>query len=133
MTLCSGTAVISLHLFLTFDADAVSRYLDGIHAVESKHSGEGDSSVIYIGAAPLTRLNAHYIAHQRITFLEGFPPPDYPGGTGEAAFVARGGETALMTDAGKRGMGLAKYEVDENASDGEKLVIQQANEIFGLA
>ena len=31
---------------------------DGIHAVEAKHGGTGDSSVMYIGAAPLTAANS---------------------------------------------------------------------------
>lgn len=105
---------------------------DGIHAVENKHGGKGDSSVIYIGAAPLTRLNAQYIARQKVAFVGGLPPPDFPGGVGEAGFVARGGESALLTDFGKRGMGLASCIAAEDATEGEKLVIQQANEIFGF-
>lgn len=69
----------------------VKGHCDLIHAVESEHSGTGDSSVFYIPAAPLTvskwvRVwfasylltlvsSAAYLRDQRSHFEKGLPPP----------------------------------------------------------
>ncbi|KAF9462300.1 hypothetical protein BDZ94DRAFT_1309772 [Collybia nuda] len=113
--------------------DYVFWHCDGIHAVENKHTGTGDSSVMYIGAAPLTRQNAQYLVKQKTTFVEGFPPPDFPGGVGESGFIGRANEKYLTTDAAKAGMGYGKFIPGSGATEGEKLVIQHANEILGFA
>lgn len=64
--------------------------VDVIHAVESLHSGKGPSAVLYIPSVPLTAINAEYVRDQRECFLEGRPPPDFPGGVGESLFNGTG-------------------------------------------
>jgi hypothetical protein len=113
--------------------DYVFWHCDGIHAVDRKNAGKGDSSVMYIGAAPLTRLNAQYLIKQKNAFVEGAPPPDYPGGVGESGFIGRSSEESLKTDVARAGMGYAPFQIATHASAGEKLVIQSANEILGFA
>lgn len=89
--------------------------------------------MMYIGAAPLTRSNAEYIARQKVAFLQGLPPPDFPGGVGEGKFEGRVGEEALESIMARAGMGFAKFTVGDSATEGEKKVVEQANEILGFA
>ncbi|KAI0084900.1 DUF1479-domain-containing protein [Irpex rosettiformis] len=70
--------------------DMVFWHCDLIHAVETEHKGEGDSSVLYIPAVPHTPSNAAYIAKQKESFLQGIPPPDYPFTGSEAGFKGVG-------------------------------------------
>ncbi|RXW15535.1 hypothetical protein EST38_g10318 [Candolleomyces aberdarensis] len=112
--------------------DFVFWHCDGIHAVEAKHGGTGDSSVMYIGAAPLTAGNAEYLAQQRATFLSGVPPPDYPGGKGESGFTGRPTDKDLKSPEARRGMGFEKFVAAGNATEGEQIVIRAANDILGL-
>ncbi|KAG8686896.1 hypothetical protein FRC11_008168 [Ceratobasidium sp. 423] len=91
------------------------KHFNGIHAVESKHSGKGDSPVFYIPAVPLTAHNAEYIASQRGTLVSGYPAPDFPGGTGESTFIGtqRGGVEDVKGSLAKRAMGLEKFDLKE--------------------
>ncbi|KAJ7022104.1 hypothetical protein C8F04DRAFT_971886 [Mycena alexandri] len=50
-------------------------HCDMIHAVEAYHGGQGDSSVLYIPAVPLTLDNVRYLRDQRSNFLAGLPAP----------------------------------------------------------
>ncbi|KAF9559454.1 DUF1479-domain-containing protein [Agrocybe pediades] len=92
--------------------DQVYWHCDVVHAVEAQHRGLGDSSVFYIPAVPLTLGNASYLRDQRITFQKGLPAPDFPGGEGEFAFVGRGRAEDILTDEGRRMLGLEKFTVD---------------------
>lgn len=94
-------------------------HCDGIHAVESTHSGKNASSVLYIPTVPLTEASARYIRDQRETFMEGRPPCDFPGGVGESRFEGKGGEGDVMTYEGRRGMGVMPFDVD-GAAEGKK-------------
>ncbi|KZV93442.1 DUF1479-domain-containing protein, partial [Exidia glandulosa HHB12029] len=63
--------------------DYVVWHCDIIHAVDKKHAGASDSSVLYIPACPLTEENARTLARQKGCFIEGTPSPDFGGGEGE--------------------------------------------------
>lgn len=104
--------------------DCVFWYADGIHSVEASNKGNNAASVLYIPSVPLTRDNAKYVRDQRACFLEGIPPPDFPGGQGESKFTGRVGEEAILSDEGRRAMGLAPFDVDDAQNEGEKKLLQ---------
>jgi len=81
--------------------DVVMWHADLIHAVESRHGGPSDSSVMYIPAAPSTPQNLAYIQQQRQSFLDGTPPLDFPGGVGESSHVGRGTRDMIEAVGGK--------------------------------
>ncbi|CUA74623.1 hypothetical protein RSOLAG22IIIB_05630 [Rhizoctonia solani] len=114
--------------------DMVLWHCDGIHAVESKHAGKGDSSVFYIPAVPLTAHNAEYLATQRSTMISGYPAPDFPGGTGESTFVGsqKGGIGDVKGLLARRAMGLEKFDVSKGMTKGEKEVLERANVALGF-
>jgi hypothetical protein len=86
---------------------------------------------MYIGAAPLTKSNAEYIIRQKQAFLQGAPPPDFPGGIGESRFDGRAKERDLRSNAARAGMGFATFELKgKSCTDGEREVLRLANEIF---
>lgn len=70
--------------------DAVFWHCDVAHMVENQHRGTEDSSVLYIPAAPLCEVNARYLKSQRESFLEGRPPPDFPGELGREILKSGG-------------------------------------------
>ncbi|KAL4892955.1 hypothetical protein BDV59DRAFT_36256 [Aspergillus ambiguus] len=111
--------------------DAVFWHCDVAHMVENEHRGNGDSSVLYIPAAPLCEVNSNYLKNQRAQFLEGCPPPDFPGGVGESAHNNRG-TIDHLSDEGKRAMGCAKFEVDPKGSLGQQAAARTANSILGF-
>ncbi|PPQ74604.1 hypothetical protein CVT24_004193 [Panaeolus cyanescens] len=86
--------------------DAVFWHCDVVHSVETDHLGKGDSAVMYIPAVPLTPQNLAYVERQKETFLSKERPPDFPRGPAEAGFVGVAGVEDLLSDAGKRAMGL---------------------------
>ncbi|KAK4330588.1 DUF1479 domain protein [Rhodotorula toruloides] len=111
-------------------------HCDVIHAVESRHGGKTDSSVLYIPAAPLTKQNATYLAAQRARFEAGKPAPDFPGGAGESQFVGRAGKGDVHKDSGEAGLralGYAPFVPQEGETEGGKRVIEEANRILGFA
>ncbi|KAF2226035.1 hypothetical protein BDZ85DRAFT_232251 [Elsinoe ampelina] len=116
--------------------DYVAWNCDTIHAVDKVHLGQGDSSVMYIPACPLTEKNAEYLARQRGAFLEGVPSPDFPGGEGERRHVGRpgvGDVERVNGEEGLRAFGLARWESEkEGLTDGERRVMRRANEILGF-
>ncbi len=114
--------------------DVVLWHGDSIHAVETHHRGLGDSSVLYIPVTPLTKKNAVYLARQREAFISGVPPPDFPGGVGEAHFVNRGLEGDFVEPEGRRAMGMDKFvpRGSKDASEGEVEVLAEANHVLGL-
>ena len=114
--------------------DYVAWHCDSIHAVDKVHRGEGDSSVLYIPACPLTETNAGYLVSQREAFLEGTPGPDFPGGVGEAGHVGRMGVENMRDAGGEEGlrsMGLGQWDVRDRMTEGVKSVIGRANGIVG--
>jgi len=108
---------------------------DTIHAVDAVHVGKGDSSVLYIPAAPLCEINAKYLASQKEAFLERTPPPDFPGGNGERGFVGTGETKDIVSQEGLTAFGLGEkpWEIPAGASEGEAQVIKQGNQILGWA
>lgn len=107
---------------------------DVIHSVEDMHTGPSDSSVMYIGATPLSPHNVRYLVGHRDNFLKRIPPPDFPqgNGLGESQFVGHG-EESDMTPEGLVAMGLRPFTAKEGASRGAKEAVKDANAILGLA
>jgi len=87
--------------------DMVFWHCDLIHAVETEHKGEEDSSVMYIPAVPYTPSNAAYIAKQKESFLQGVPPPDYPFTGSESGFTGVGTVEDIDNLIGRKAMGFA--------------------------
>ncbi|KDQ56263.1 hypothetical protein JAAARDRAFT_132800 [Jaapia argillacea MUCL 33604] len=110
--------------------DQVYWHCDLVHAVEAEHLGKGDSSVLYIPAAPLTIPNAEYLRAQRENLVAGLPAPDFPGGDGEAKFRGRGMPNDVTTEEGRRMLGLAPFIVPEGATDGAKRAVEEANRML---
>ncbi|PPQ71598.1 hypothetical protein CVT24_006458 [Panaeolus cyanescens] len=109
--------------------DQVYWHCDVIHAVEGKHGGKGDSSVLYIPTVPLTIGNASYLRDQRINFLAGLPAPDFPGGEGETRFMGRGTPDDVLSEEGRRMLGLEIFEADAGKGLGEEFV-RKINEVL---
>ncbi|KAF8960034.1 hypothetical protein BDZ97DRAFT_1906016 [Flammula alnicola] len=86
--------------------DTVFWHCDVVHSVEIEHTGKGDSAVMYIPAVPLTPQNQAYIERQKIAFLEGQRPPDFPKGEGEAGYLGVASVDDVISQEGKRAMGL---------------------------
>ncbi len=106
-----------------------------IHAVDKRHDGTGDSSVLYIPVCPTTEQSARYVARQRAAFLEGTPAPDFPGGKGESEHVGRPTEGYVVKysdPAGVRSIGLEKLVALQDDTPGAKTAIQRANAILGF-
>ncbi|KAL7275504.1 hypothetical protein RUND412_001562 [Rhizina undulata] len=111
-------------------------HCDTIHAVDPEHRGVGDSSVMYIPATPLCKLNAEYLVSQREAFARSTPPPDFPGagGAGEAGFVGRATEKDIVGVDGKRAFGLGDKQWDlwPVMTSGERAAVEWANaRVFG--
>ncbi|KAL0580982.1 hypothetical protein V5O48_001074 [Marasmius crinis-equi] len=106
--------------------DQVYWHCDGIHSVEDEHRGEGDSSVMYIPAVPLTTYNAHYLRSQRKNFVAGRPAPDFPGGEGESKFVGRATVDDITTKFGKQAYGFEPF-------DATSPFVEKANAIIASA
>jgi hypothetical protein len=91
---------------------------------------------LYIPACPLTERNAEYLSRQRDTFLRGTPGPDFPGGKGESEHVGRITQEILKetsTPMALQAMGLESFkDLGEESSEGERKVIEKANEILGF-
>lgn len=85
--------------------DAVFWHGDVVHAVEDAHRGSGDSNVMYIAAAPGCAKNDAYLQRQRLAFLRGDSPPDFPADHFEVDFDGRAGAGDL-TAPGRAQMGF---------------------------
>ncbi|GLA53892.1 hypothetical protein AnigIFM63604_011196 [Aspergillus niger] len=125
-----------VHIPQIAPGDYVAWHSDGIHAVDKVHQGQGDSSVMYIPACPVTEENAAYVQRQREEFIAGTPPPDFPGGEGESNFVGRTTEDSLrhsQTVNALRSLGLAAFDTQEiGIKLGQKLVLERANQVLGF-
>jgi hypothetical protein len=114
--------------------DYVAWHCDSLHAVDKIHNGNGDSSVLYIPACPLTETNAKYLVRQREAFLEGTPGPDFPGGEGESAHSGRMGRSDIQNAGGIEGlraMGLEAWNV-ENAQTRTGAFLDEMNRCLGV-
>ncbi|PGH13102.1 hypothetical protein AJ80_06474 [Polytolypa hystricis UAMH7299] len=116
--------------------DYVVWHCDSIHSVDKVHRGTGDSSVLYIPACPVTDNNVKYVARQKASFLEGIPPPDFPGGKGESEHIGRATESYLKEvsdEESRRAFGFGKWNTqDAKLKQGEKEVLSKANQILGF-
>ncbi|KAI0509470.1 hypothetical protein F5B22DRAFT_637967 [Xylaria bambusicola] len=115
--------------------DFVAWHCDTIHAVDSVHQGQSDSSVLYIPICPVTEQNAHYLVRQRKAFLDGTPGPDFPGGEGESRHINRPTESYLKSYAnpeGLRAFGFEKLVVSSSDNPGARMVTKKVNEILGF-
>lgn len=106
--------------------DMVLWHCDAVHSVESKHAGEGDSSVMYIPAIPTTKVNWEYVLEQKRCFEKGVPPPDFPGGEGEAGFKGRGRGEMVKGETARTSLGLQKFDL-EGVSGEEKRLLEWCN------
>lgn len=88
--------------------DTVWWHPDVVHAVEDKHSGRGDSNVMYIGAAPYCAKNAAYLERQRPAFMAGASAPDFAPENYEVDYVERATLDDLST-LGRKQMGLQSW------------------------
>ncbi|KAL9712131.1 hypothetical protein Ac2012v2_005208 [Leucoagaricus gongylophorus] len=112
--------------------DQVYWHCDVVHAVESIHSGAGDSSVFYIPAVPLTLNNAYYLRDQHSNFVAGLPAPDFPGGEGESQCIGRGSAKDVKSVEGKRALGFERFETSPLAPQSEKDFLDNINRILGV-
>lgn len=106
-----------------------------IHAVDKKHGGNSDSSVLYIPVCPTTEASAQYVARQRAAFLQGTPAPDFPGGEGESHHVGRATAEYVKKycdPVGVQAMGLERLSVPEDETPGAKAAVERANTILGF-
>ena len=113
--------------------DYVAWHCDTIHAVDSVHTGQGDSSVMYIPACPTTRVNINYAKQQRQHFLQGIPPSDFPGGIGESQHEGRPGPETLKAVASKEGFcaaGFAPFNVEKAEGAGEAEILKYGNKVL---
>lgn len=66
----------------------------------------------------------------------GVPSPDFPGGVGESLHAGRSTATdvaAVANAEGMRAMGLARWNVDDAETEGEREVMHRANSILGFS
>ncbi len=83
-------------------------HCDVVHSVEVDHIGTDDSAVMYIPAVPSTKQNEDYLVKQLESFKKGIPPPDFPRTVvSEGGWEGTGVEQDVVTETGKRAMGLA--------------------------
>lgn len=107
--------------------DMVLWHCDAVHSVESRHAGEGDSSVMYIPAIPTTRVNWEYVLEQRRCFERGVPPPDFPGGKGECEYRGRGTRDTVKGTEARTSLGLEKFDITTAATEEEKQLLSWCN------
>ncbi|KAB5542597.1 hypothetical protein GE09DRAFT_1135749 [Coniochaeta sp. 2T2.1] len=115
--------------------DFVVWHCDTIHAVDKKHNGTSDSSVLYIPVCPTTEESAKYVAQQRAAFLEGTPAPDFPGGIGESTHMGRPTEEYIRrcsTPIGLQSLGLDKLVAADGDTEGGLGAIRRANAVLGF-
>lgn len=115
--------------------DMVFWHCDTIHAVDSVHEGDHDSSVFYIPSAPLCDINVKYAAIQREAFLKGLAGPDFPGfpyGIGESEHVGRATPEDVEEVGGVEALkefGLAPFSTD-GLKSGEAAIVEEANNLL---
>ncbi|PWN42015.1 DUF1479-domain-containing protein [Ceraceosorus guamensis] len=115
--------------------DVALWHCDLVHAVEAQHTGAPgkDSSVMYIPAIPLTKMNAQYVASQANAFRAGIPPSDFPGGAGETSFVGRGRPEEVKGEEARAAMGLGPIAIRKDMGHAELELVREANALFANA
>lgn len=111
------------------------QYVLAIHAVDSEHRGQSDSSVLYIPVCPTTEHNAKFVVRLREAWQKGTPGPDFPGGKGESEHVDRPDESFVryVTNAdGLASVGLQPLDEAKAGSGGETEVVRRVNRILGF-
>lgn len=98
-----------VHIPKVYPGDYVAWHCDTIHAVDKKHSGTTDSSVLYIPSCPTTEKNLEYIARQCKAFEAGTPGPDFPGGIGESNHVGKPHPKDIAEAGGEKGLYAMGY------------------------
>ncbi|KAG9552868.1 DUF1479-domain-containing protein, partial [Aureobasidium melanogenum] len=127
-----------IHIPEVRPGDYVAWHCDQVHAVDKKHEGTSDSSVLYIPACPLTIHNAEFLVRQRQAFLEGLPCPDFGGGVGETNHIGRPGVEDIEAasqgkDAGVVAFGLQEWDSSAaGLSDAQRELFDRANKILGF-
>ncbi|KAK9246404.1 hypothetical protein V1506DRAFT_535461 [Lipomyces tetrasporus] len=113
--------------------DYVAWHCDTIHAVDPRHDGKSDSSVLYIPSVPMSMPNLQYLVRQRTAFKQLSPPPDFPdaGGKGESGFDGHGTGADFSSAEGMRaaGCGTLKWDPAFAQSDAELALLEKANKI----
>lgn len=125
-----------IHVPRVCPGDYVAWHCDTIHAVDQKHGGTSDSSVLYIPACPLTEGNARGLLNQRETFIQGTPSPDFGGGVGESEHKGRvkvEDMEGLVGVEACRAMGLKEWNsAVAGLEKGQREVLDRANKILGF-
>lgn len=115
--------------------DYVAWHCDMLHSVDKEHTGTGEASVMYIPSTPLCPANVAYLARQRDAALSGRVPPDFPGAVigveGESNFSGRVGWDGISEE-GKRGLGMERFEVIGCGGEGERIAVAEANAALGF-
>lgn len=112
--------------------DAVFWHCDVAHMVEAEHRGTIDSSVLYIPSVPLCEANIAYVKKQRENFVRGIAPPDFPGGVGESLHKGKCQTEDIKSTAGRRAMGLERFEISEHSTPGQRAAVEVANIMLGF-
>lgn len=118
--------------------DFVFWHCDMVHMVEREHTGTLDSSVAYVPVVPLTQYNIGNLVEQRKAFLASVPPPDMVPKEGEglekdSEDPLRGKPEHVLSLAGRRMLGLEKFDVDEeDISSGARRIRMMANQELDL-
>lgn len=89
--------------------DTVWWHSDLVHAVEDTHTGSDESSVVYIGSAPLCKRNKAFLELQKPTFLQGLSSPDFAKENREVNYTNRA-SLADLSDLGKKQMGFLPWD-----------------------
>jgi hypothetical protein len=128
---CDSKYSLIIHVLMAVTLTAIA----AIHAVDKKHNGTSDSSVLYIPVCPTTEESAKYVATQRAAFLEAVPAPDFPGGIGESKHVGRPTEAYVRrsaTPVGLQSLGLDKLVTADGETEGGAEAIRKANYVLGF-
>ncbi|CAO3612847.1 unnamed protein product [Cunninghamella echinulata] len=113
--------------------DAIFWHCDQVHSVESMNTMSTDSSVLYIPATPLCKINSDYLKLQRNAFECGLTPPDFPDNHSEQHFNDRV-KVEHLNEREKIGMGFQRFPTfdHESLTPGQLQAIKQHNEILGI-
>ena len=91
-----------------YPGDTVWWHPDVVHGVETKHSGNHYSNVIYVGSTPYCRKNLNYAKKQSKKFLEGKSPPDFAAEDYEVNYIGRA-TIKDLSDLGKKQLALIDW------------------------
>lgn len=78
---------------------------------------------------PSPSFSAAYLKKQAEHFAQGIPAPDFPQGQGESLNVGRATADDITDPAGRRMLGLDRFDED-GATEGERALRREANRIL---